>query len=282
MKTFVVVADLFKEQYVGGAELTTDAIIENKKNKVNKINSHALTEKIIDENKDKIWLIFNFSNIDEKILVKLAKTVEYSIIEYDYKFCNYRSIDLHQLTENKKCDCMNRGFSSKIRLIFYGYAKKIWFMSHKQREIFLKNVTSIKKENTEVLSSVFSKGDLLFIDSISQNEKDESYLILDSSSWIKGTKECIEFAKSNGLKFELIKGLKYHELLIKMSTSKGLIFRPLGGDTCPRIVIEAKLLGCDIIMNENVQHKDEQWFSSKEKCKEYLSTRVDKFWSWYE
>tara|TARA_R100000406_G_scaffold75665_1_gene56137 strand:- start:932 stop:1780 length:849 start_codon:yes stop_codon:yes gene_type:complete len=282
VKTFVVVADLFKEQYVGGAELTTDAIIENKKNKVNKINSHALTEKIIDENKDKIWLIFNFSNIDEKILVKLAKTVEYSIIEYDYKFCNYRSIDLHQLTENKKCDCMNRGFSSKIRLIFYGYAKKIWFMSHKQREIFLKNVTSIKKENTEVLSSVFSKGDLLFIDSISQNEKDESYLILDSSSWIKGTKECIEFAKSNGLKFELIKGLKYHELLIKMSTSKGLIFRPLGGDTCPRIVIEAKLLGCDIIMNENVQHKDEQWFSSKEKCKEYLSTRVDKFWSWYE
>ena len=67
-----------------------------------------------------------------------------------------------------------------------------------------------------------------------------------------------------------------------MSTSKGLIFKPLGGDTCPRIVIEAKLLGCDLILNENVQHKDEEWFLTPESCLEYLKSRKDVFWSFYE
>ena len=62
-----------------------------------------------------------------------------------------------------------------------------------------------------------------------------------------------------------------------MSTSKGLIFKPLGGDTCPRIVIEAMMLGCQIEMNENVQHKDEQWFSNKEECYKYMSSRAKYF-----
>lgn len=282
MTKYVAVADAFASQFVGGAELTTEAILESKNPDVLRINSHLVTEDFIEKNKNKTWMIFNFSNIEEKMLIKMAKTVNYSIVEYDYKFCKYRSPELHKLKEGKECDCMSKGVSSKIKLLFYGYAKKIWFMSETQRKIFLSSVASIKEDNTEVLSSVFSKGDLYFMNSISGNEKGSKYLILDSNSWIKGTKECIKFANLNGIEYELIKGLKYHELLIKLSTSRGLIFRPLGGDTCPRIVIEAKLLGCDIIMNENVQHKDEQWFSSKENCEEYLSTRVDKFWSWYE
>ena len=125
-------------------------------------------------------------------------------------------------------------------------------------------------------------GDLRFIESISGNEKDSNYLILNSNSWIKGTKSCVEYAQRNSLDFELISGLPYHELMIKLSTSKGLIFKPLGGDTCPRIVIEAKLLGCDLILNDNVQHKDEEWFKSIDSCLEYLKNRTNVFWSFYE
>ena len=149
--------------------------------------------------------------------------------------------------------------------------------------IFLKNVKTIKKESCEVLSSVFSTGDLRFIQSIKDNEKNNTFLILESDSWIKGTKECIEYAKNNKLKYELVKNLPYHELLIKMSLSKGLIFRPLGGDTCPRICIEAKLLGCELHLNDNVQHQKEEWFArTPQKCYEYLSKRTEIFWNYYE
>lgn len=281
-KKYIFVADMFEEQYPGGAEITTESIIEDKKNEIIKINSHLVDMNFVENNLDKKWIFCNFANLEENIKIKLCKKINYSIIEYDYKFCKYRSIEKHRMLENKDCDCTEYT-TGKINMAFYGYAKRIWFMSEKQRGIFLKNIKSIKEENTEVLSSIFRKGDLRFIDNIKNNEKNDKYLILNSSSWIKGTQDCIQHAKQNGLEYELVKDLPYHELLIKMSCSKGLIFRPLGGDTCPRIVIEAKLLGCNLILNDNVQHKDEPWFSGEyDSCREYLKNRVATFWSSYE
>ena len=53
---------------------------------------------------------------------------------------------------------------------------------------------------------------------------------------------------------------------------------PLDYDTCPRVVIEAKLLGLDLILTDNVLHKDEDWFvGSVEKPEAYLRINSDKF-----
>jgi hypothetical protein len=172
--------------------------------------------------------------------------------------------------------------SGKINSAFYGYAEKVWFMSHGQKDLFLSKVKGLKEEKCEVLNSVFHPADLRFMYSIKENEKNNKYLILGSQSWIKGTPESIQFAENNNLEYEIVSGLPYHELLIKMSTSKGLIFRPLGNDTCPRLVMEAKMLGCDLILNDYVQHKDEPWFETQESCYEHMDTRTETFWSYYE
>ena len=282
MKKVAFVADAFANQYRGGAELTTEAIISyNKKHQVAKINSKALTEEIINANKDFHFIICNFVGLEPKAKLALCKNVNYSIIEYDYKFCSYRSPEKHKAVTGQECDCVEKE-SSKLNLVFYGRAEKVWFMSAAQRDIFLSKVKTIKEQNTHVLSSIFAKGDLAFMKSIKDNPKNNKYLILDAGSWIKGTQANIDYAKDNDLEYELIKNLQYHELLIKMSTSKGLIFRPLGADTCPRIVIEAKLLGCELILNNYVQHKDEDWFATVESCEEYLDNRAATFWSYYE
>jgi len=282
MKNIVFVSDLFVDQYAGGAELTTEAIISKapQNYKVQKINCNELTNSFIDQNKEAHYIICNFSSLDNKIKINICKNVNYSMIEYDYKFCKYRSIEKHLNIENKKCDCALRQ-ENKVNLAFYGYARKIWFMSEKQRQIFLSHVTTIKEEKTEVLSSVFSDGDLRFIDSIKNNPKNDKYLILGSNSWIKGTQKSIQLAELKKIKYEIVSGMPYHELLIKMSTSKGLIFTPLGSDTCPRIVIEAKLLGCDLWINEYVQHREEEWFLNQEDCMSYLKERGNHFWSYY-
>jgi hypothetical protein len=282
MKKNVFVADAFANQYRGGAELTTDAIMSyNKNNQIAKINSKTLTEEIVNANKDFHFIICNFSDLEPKAKLALCRDANYSIIEYDYKFCSYRSPEKHKAVTGKECDCIEKE-SSKLNLVFYGRAEKVWFMSAAQRDIFLSKVKTIKEQNTHVLSSIFAKGDLTFMKSIRDNPKNDKYLILDSGSWIKGTQANIDYAKDNDLEYELIKNLQYHELLIKMSTSKGLIFRPLGADTCPRIVMEAKLLGCELILNDYVQHKDEEWFATVESCEEYLDNRAATFWSYYE
>jgi len=283
MSLTLFLADYFIEDYVGGAELTSEALIQSSPNPqlVAKVKCSQLNKDIIDQHKNAHWVVLNFATLSQDLKLYLIKNVEYSIVEYDYKFCKFRSLDLHRIQTGQECDCVNKK-ENKINLAFYGYAKKIWFMSDTQKQIFLKNVKTIKEENTKTLNSVFSQGDLRFIDSIKNNEKDDKYLIVRTNSWIKGYENCVKYAQENSLKAEVVSDLPYHELLIKMSTSKGLIFLPDGADTCPRLVMEAQMLGCETILNENVQHKDESWANSAESCREHMNTRCSTFWSFYD
>ena len=75
-------------------------------------------------------------------------------------------------------------------------------------------------------------------------------------------------------------GLKPEEFLEKLAQAKGLCFKPGGVDTCPRLVIEAKLLGCELELNDNVQHATEPWFEStaSDNIVEYLLSRPAFFW----
>ena len=282
MKFTIFLADYFIEDHIGGAELTSDALIHSTPNpdKVAKIKCSELNKDIIDQHRGAHWVVLNFTQLSQDLKFHLIKNVEYSIVEYDYKFCNYRSLELCRMQTSKECDCVDHR-ENKINLAFYGYAQKIWFMSDVQKNIFLEKVRTIKKEKTETLNSVFSSGDLRFIDSLKNNEKDDTYLIVKTQSWVKGFNNCVKYATTNNLKHEIVTNLPYHELLIKLSTSRGLIFLPDGADTCPRLVMEAQMLGCEVITNENVQHKDEQWAKSALSCREHMKTRVSTFWNFY-
>ena len=284
MKHIVFVADYFIEEYAGGAERTTDAIASScpSPGNVSYIKSGEVTSEHIKNQRDSHWVICNFSALSEESKLNICKKIEYSIIEYDYKFCRYRSLELHEREEGHPCNCTSQE-SNKIDLVFYGLAKNVWFMSIAQRDIFLSHVKTLKKENTSVLSSVFSPGDLNFINTIKGNKKGNNYLIVKSAnSWLKNHDGCIEYAKKNKLDYEVVENIPYHELLIKLSVSKGLIFLPSGADTCPRLTIEAFMLGCDTILNNFVQHKDEDWFTTPQKCYKHMSSRTKEFWSNYE
>ena len=96
-----------------------------------------------------------------------------------------------------------------------------------------------------------------------QRGKDrKGWLVLGSNSWVKGAGTAEQYCKDNGLDYEVVWNLPYQELLRKLSQAEGFVYLPSGWDTCPRMVIEAKLLGCQLIINDNVQHAREDWFTS--------------------
>ena len=129
---------------------------------------------------------------------------------------------------------------------------------------------------------MLSNSALDLIESLDTTEKNDKWIILNSQSWIKGVETAVNYAKENNLNYELIWGIEHEELLQKLAKSRGLIFLPPGGDTCPRLVMEAKLLDCELVLNDNVQHKDEEWFSSKESVLSYLRGRTKVFWDTFE
>jgi len=283
MKKVLFVADLFSEDYIGGAELTTEAIMKchNQDFVVKKIRCADLKKEHVSEMSDAHWIICNFSQLSLEMKLLICKKLNYSIIEYDYKFCKYRSLQMHLIRENAECNCNSRD-ENKINLVFYGMAKKVWFMSAKQRDIFLSKVPTIKKENVEVLSSIFSDEDLSFIESLSKNKKNEKFVILSGGSWIKGFEQTVKYATENNIEYEIVQKMGYQDLLTKLSQSRGLLFLPAGEDTCPRLTIEAKLLDCELILNDNVQHKDEEWFSDKQKILNHINNKKKAFWKHYE
>lgn len=276
---FVFVADLFAEQYSGGAELSTAALFEKRQEDVIRINSNQVTEEVINQLQTAHWVFFNFSAMNLKLIPQIMETISYSIVEYDYKFCVHRSIEKHKEATGNDCDCHSSQFGNLISLFFQN-SNHIFWMSAAQRNRYFERFPELINHKSTILSSLFSPAFFDKIEEVNKQIKNrEGWLVLGSKSWIKGQDAAIKWCQDNNKSYEVVWDIPYNEMLDKMSNAEGFVYLPVGGDTCPRIVIEAKLLGCEVVTNENVQHANETWFlGDPEFIRSYLEARPDMFW----
>lgn len=267
------VADLFVEDYVGGAELTSEALIETTPVPLYKLHSQDVTMDLLKQYQDRYWVFSNFSQMNLDIIPAIVVNMKYSIIEYDYKFCRYRNPEKHKQETGQECDCndLNHG---KLIAGFYQGAKSVWFMSEKQMQIYEERFPKMDMSRMAVLSSVFNDKTFAYIKALREQHKDterKGWIVLGSNSWVKGAEQSEQYCKDNNLDYEVVWGLPYHELLEKLAKAEGFAYHPKGEDTCPRMVIEAKLLGCKLELNDFVQHKDEDWFNVGDSDEDILS-----------
>jgi glycosyltransferase involved in cell wall biosynthesis len=263
----IFVSDAYSDTLNGGAELSTDALFETcpKEIKVSKVLASEVNIDLLQKFKDKFWVFFNISSMDWNLIPTIIANLDYIVVEYDYKYCKWRSPEKHKHIEGENCNCNNQ-LTGQLYSALILNSKTVFWMSEKQEKIYLDLFPELKKTNRLVLGSIFNEEFFIKIKDLRQkyyNKKNENWIILASSSWIKGADEAIKIANNLNLKYELVWGLSYDDMLEKLAQSKGLIFHPLGSDTCPRIVIEAKLLGCELNINENVQHAKEEWFDTE-------------------
>ena len=281
--SIVFVSDNYVEDYVGGAELTTQALIDACPFEFDKVKSADVDVSMLESGHNKYWIFGNFSNLNQELLPTIVANMNYSVLEYDYKYCKYRSPEKHEMAEQSPCDCHEDMHGKMISAFYYG-AKSLWWMSEKQEEKYHSIFPFLSEKESIVLSSVFD--DKFFINLKMLREKHANtekskYVVLGSPSWIKGRQEAISYCEENNLEYEELWGLSYDIVLEKLAMAKGFVYLPAGGDTCPRMVIEAKLLGCELVLNDNVQHKDELWFDTDDKfdTEAYLFAARDRFWN---
>ena len=258
MPKVVFVADYFAEDLIGGAELSTEALIECSPYPVVRLRSRDVDEAKIFEHGDAFWIFTNFTKLNHGLIPLIIRRLDYCIIEYDYKYCVYRSPEVHRLTENMECNCVNPFIRD-----FFTNSKINWFMSERQMSWYGKKIPIMQEKLCAVLSSVFSNTTLDLIKSLKKEKREKTWVVIGSDSYIKGTDQAVQYCKDIGREFRLLKNMKYEDLLAELSESVGLIYKPRGGDTCPRLVIEAKLLGLDLDLNYFVEHKDEWWFTDE-------------------
>lgn len=278
----IFVSDMFVENYVGGAELTAEALITSAKDiNIQKLLAKDVSMSLLKAGNDKHWVFCNFSTMQPSLIPSIIGNLSYSVIECDYKFCVYRSIEKHKHETGTDCDCHEQIHGKMISAFFHG-AKSIWWMSEAQEKRYLDRFPFLSSNDSVVLSSVFDEDFFSYVTAVKQAppvDDRKGWIVLGSESWIKGFDDAEEYCKKNSLDYEVVWGLPYDELLQRLATAEGFVYMPRGGDTCPRMVIEAKALGCRLVLNDDVQHAQEEWFTGPEiDMLSYLYASRERFW----
>jgi len=278
----IFVSDMFVEDYVGGAELTSEALIEASPFEVFKLHARDVDLRLLEEAQNCHWIFGNFASLNMELIPTICANIRYSILEYDYKFCKYRSPEKHYALENSDCDCVDQINGKMISAFFYG-AKSLWWMSEKQMERYHEYFPFLSEVNNVVLSSVFDDKFFLALKLLKKKNKDierKGWVVLGSASWIKGADDAKQWCEDNNKDYQILWDTPYEYVLETLAKSEGFVYLPKGGDTCPRMVIEAKLLGCKLHINDFVEHKDEIWFDTSDEfdTEAYLYAARDRFW----
>ena len=279
----VFVADAFLQDYAGGGERSTEALYKTSPYKISKVYAKDVDQQLISQGVQKTWVFFNYRTMDHNLIPFIIQNLYYFVVEYDFKFCQYRSLELHKIKTNNECDCADSQLG-KIISTFYHGAEHVFYMSDKQREVYQSKFPFLTSEKNTTLSSIFEEKDLVQIENLrktrQENGHNNKWAIVDGNSWIKGIDDSKKILNESGESFDLLGGLSYSDLLRKLSEYKGLCATPIGADTCPRLVIEAKLLGLDLKINENVLHQEELWFSKDlDQIEIYLLEAHNRFWN---
>ena len=277
---------------LGGTALTLEAIIEPIQDRVEFVKTSDLTAQHLQFKKPKIWILGNITALKaeaHKALYQLMTEEPFVKIEFDYGYCKFRGEIPHQKLGGALCDCPSKE-ASKASIFFELYklvqekALHVFYMSEEQRNFHLCKVLGTENSHkTSVLSSCFLKKDLSKMEYLRQKPKDGKYAIIDGlGGWhtqAKGVNEALDMAQASGLDYSLIKTQTHTELLEKLSDFSSLIFLPVIHDTCPSIVIEAKLMGLDVLTNSRSQHIYEDWWHNKsaDESQKYIEGRPDWF-----
>jgi hypothetical protein len=281
---FVFVSDVFADEYTGGAELSLQTLIDTCKKSHVKIKTSEIDDRVLDFYKDKTWIFANVTQTSSEILNKIAESdITYHVSESDYKYCEHRLPQLCELFNGgKECSCGTKPHG-KLYEKFYNNAKTVFFRSKKQKQNYMKAL-NLTKPKIEVLSALFPESFFEKIKELRNGQnggRSNKWVIPDSPSWVKGSPDAEKWCEENNKEYIKLHGVSHDEVLKTLASSEGLCFLPKGFDTCPRLVIEAKLLDCKLHLNENVLHSSEKWFDTNNKAtiEKHLRKQPAKFWN---
>lgn len=273
-KPIVIVDDTAKDE--GGAAKTLLAYLEGL-NVLAVIPTASLSVNVIEElPRGIIFALGNCTHLtagSNAALNFLAMTRRFVKFEFDYGFCKYRceqgfkrftGLDSWE-PSGPHGDSLLWGSANTLSR----FCENQLFMSESQMKIFASFMPSIKGE---VVSSTFADKDFALMDEIWKarnggwvNTLNKCIVVDGNGGWhseAKGVAEAVMYCKNNNLDFDMVKCGDYHTMLQTMGRYRELVFLPIIHDTCPRLVIEAALMGLKVTCNANCQHISEPWFSS--------------------
>ena len=245
MSKIIFIADLFREQYLGGGECNDEVLINNlvaKGYSVERVLCRDVTPENIKLNN--LFIIGNFTQLHPDNMALLA-TTNYIIYEHDHKYLATRDPSVFKNFKAPATKIINKEF--------YANAAAVVVLSEICKEVIEKNLNISNVYN--IGCSLWSEEKLEYIQTLVDTPKNDKFAILESLNPIKGTSQAISYCQKNNIEYDIIKPtspgqpLEEKTLLAELAKYKGFIFFPRVLETFSRICAEAKFLNCQLITN---------------------------------
>jgi len=265
-KNIFYISDFFAEEIVGGGELNDQELINLLKNEfiLDKYKSNIISEDVIKNNKEAIFIISNFINLSDRCKEYLQKNCKYIIYEHDHKYLKSRNPGLYPGFKAPQQEIINK--------IFYLNAKKVICQSKFHLDIIKKNLDINNLIN--ISGNLWSVESLDLLRNIGKNKKKERCSIMNSSIKHKNTLGAIRYCKIKGREYKLIENSVHSSFIRDLGSSSTFVFFPETPETLSRIVVEARMLGMKTITSKNIGAIHEEWFSLKgEELIEYMTEK---------
>ena len=120
-----------------------------------------------------------------------------------------------------------------------------------------------------------------FVQASQQMAKSEraGTLVFASRHRIKGHRLAVEYCKQHDYEYTEVSNLPYPKLLETMATARRFVYLPLGMEPAGRMPVEARLLGCEAIVNKNLGVAGESFFrGSGVDARAHLASAPRRFW----
>ena len=237
MKKIIFIADLFREQLLGGGECNDDVLIQHLKSFGHSVNLRRCTDLLsADFNKNNFFIIGNFISLSERHK-KILQKEKYIIYEHDHKYIKSRDPSVYKNFIAPESEIINKSF--------YQNASGVVVLSNVCKEIIEKNLHISNVYN--IGCSLWSDEKLDFIETLIGQEKNEKFAILGSENPIKNTYLATQYCIKNNIDYDVLPPCAEKELLQLLSLYKGLVFFPGVLETFSRISTEAKMLNCKLL-----------------------------------
>jgi len=247
------IADFFlRDGISGGAELVDDELtaLLAKENDIDMINSHLAEVSLIGDEKYEAVIVSNFVNLSEQCKEYLISNKNYFIMEHDHKYLKSRNPATYPNFEAPYEEVANRQFYKKAKAVF---CQTRMHSDLLRKNILLDNIINLG-------GSLWSEKEFAIIEKYSDTKKTNEHLIISSQNPIKNTKFATEYCERNNLSYELVPPAEFESFISNLSTGKTLVFFPLTCESCCRVLVEARMLGCSVLTSNMAGAISEKWF----------------------
>ncbi len=263
-----------EDKYPGGAELTDEAALEVCPWPIDCVTCEDVDLTTLGDYD--LHILGNTQSATPALFEALSAVGRHILFEHDVRICNWRG-NFPVLVEPshrifQRCICPHRHLRK-----LYDTSLGAIFLTHRQLAVFEQNPFFRSRANRVIGCSLFSND--LFERLEKPAQERSGTLFFDSRSKIKGGKAAREFAVSQGWSPKAIRDLRPPEVLDLFERSERFVYTPLGLEPAGRMVVEARLLGCEVVVNDHVGVSGESWWNlPQELAVEFLKDAPNRFW----